>query len=199
MNLNRLRHGNSKLAKSILIFDLPAVKTCPNCSACASTCYAVKTERRWRNVAHWRDYNLELVKKDLEGDTKLLRMLCAQLSKEKPKYVRIHSSGDFFSQAYLDWWEAIAWTFPKTTFYAYTKMYCALDFKSFANLPNVNILNSVVEYGKNFGSLEWCKEVSDRVGVPICPDTLGHEGVHCGETCTLCMRKTTERILFVQH
>lgn len=35
--------------------------------------------------------------------------------------VRIHDSGDFFSQDYLDAWKAIAAAFPSVIFYAYTK------------------------------------------------------------------------------
>lgn len=40
--------GNAKLDKSICIFSIPAVKTCPNCKDCAKACYARKEKESIR-------------------------------------------------------------------------------------------------------------------------------------------------------
>ena len=54
--------------------------------------------------------------------------------------VRLHDSGDFYSQEYLDAWATIAATFPRVIFYAYTK---SLHL-SFDNVPaNLHIIQSV--------------------------------------------------------
>lgn len=43
------------------------------------------------------------------------------------RMLRIHESGDFYSQEYLNAWYTLARTFPAITFYAYTKSF-HLDF-----------------------------------------------------------------------
>ena len=61
------------------------------------------------------------------------------LMKIKNSFIRIHDSGDFYSQAYLNNWIEIAGAFPKKTFYAYTKS-IHLDF---SRLPkNFKIVQS---------------------------------------------------------
>ncbi|KKK42505.1 hypothetical protein LCGC14_1588270, partial [marine sediment metagenome] len=57
------------------------------------------------------------------------------------KIVRLHDTGDFYSQGYLDKWSCIARTLPNTRFYAYTKS-LQLDFKAFTRLPNTKIIQS---------------------------------------------------------
>jgi hypothetical protein len=55
--------------------------------------------------------------------------------------VRIHDSGDFHSQAYLDAWKDAARFFPNVTFYAYTK---SLHLDLHNNLPyNFKLVQSL--------------------------------------------------------
>lgn len=42
---NPMAQGNSKLDKSILIFDLLAIVSCLNCKSCKNTCYAMKSQK----------------------------------------------------------------------------------------------------------------------------------------------------------
>jgi hypothetical protein len=65
--------------------------------------------------------------------------LVADLDQLRPKRVRIHDSGDFFSQAYLDAWMRAAREFPRTRFYAYTKS-LHLDFSQAP--ANLSIIQS---------------------------------------------------------
>ncbi len=62
-------------------------------------------------------------------------MLVNDLAKVSRKYntVRIHDSGDFHTQAYLDAWKRAASVFPNVTFYAYTK---SMHLDLFSNLPS---------------------------------------------------------------
>jgi len=119
-----LSRGNHKLPKTTAIFNLPAVMTCPRSTPeCRKYCYARKAERMYPQVLPFRLTNLALTKSsafvtDVSKELKNSRTVDT---------VRIHESGDFYDQKYLDKWITIAKTFPKLVFYAYTKSF-HLDF-----------------------------------------------------------------------
>jgi hypothetical protein len=125
---------NEKLAKTsgeeynIIGFGLPpdynfvdasgtAHNTCPGALACAGVCYAKQGGYRYPNSIAARDHNLAFSQSDgfVAGIVSDLRR------KRKINTVRIHDSGDFYSQEYFDKWCAIARALPRLTFYAYTK------------------------------------------------------------------------------
>lgn len=106
-------------------FNLPTGHTCPHALEClvkvdretgkqdnlstAYKCYASSAERfpavranRWSNYEFTKD----------GGTVELPKGTTA---------VRIHSSGDFYSQAYFDMWVAVAEQNPSVEFWAYTK------------------------------------------------------------------------------
>jgi hypothetical protein len=65
-----------------------------------------------------RELNLAVVR----GSLDVFELLAINdLKHIKQRTIRIHDSGDFFSQAYLDAWFRIAATFPRKRFYAYSK------------------------------------------------------------------------------
>ena len=161
--------GNAKLDPTVLMFDIPAVITCGNCKSCAGPCYAMKAQRLRPDVYNKRALHLWAAVNHPEYLESLIR---AQLSKAKQKFVRLHSSGDFFSQAYVDMWARIAADFPRKRFYFYTKMDCAgsgLDFTAFLSLRNVNRVRSVLPDGRiNFGSFEYVQTLIAE-GYKLCP------------------------------
>jgi len=118
--------GNDKLKKTKTVsFNLPAFKSadgftvCPKAGVCASLCYA----RQGRIVnmpdaVRTREENLALVRRDL---AEFERKAIADLTRITNVSIRIHDSGDFFSQAYLDSWFRVMSHFPAKQFYAYTK------------------------------------------------------------------------------
>lgn len=117
--------GNSKLAKTDTVsFNIPAFRsadgfaTCPKAGACATLCYARQGYYVMPQVAATREFNLGIVRGDLE---KFKTLALEDLKKIKNTSVRVHDSGDFFSQEYLDAWFQIAKSFPEKKFYAYTK------------------------------------------------------------------------------
>ena len=59
-----LKDGNSKIDKSVLVFDLPAVESCRNCASCAKTCYAVKSQVQYWEVLAKRSTNFWLAKNE---------------------------------------------------------------------------------------------------------------------------------------
>ena len=109
----KVSFGNSKLPKGTMIFNLPAVITCPlRTPLCEKSCYALKAEVQYRHVVpQARHHNLDRVRKGL---FKGLMIEAIQKHHKKIKAIRIHESGDFLSQSYLNDWFAIAKEFPKT-------------------------------------------------------------------------------------
>lgn len=194
--------GNSKLVGDILTFGLPAVKTCLNCSDCKDTCYARRAER-YDSVVNYRDVNYQLAKEEPEV-FKLL--LDAQIDEYKDKvhnhrnndqvYLRIHTSGDFFSQDYLEIWKDLAEKHDDVKFWTYTKVSHLLDF---SDLPeNLNVIDSLPEGKLNYGSPEYVHDLADELDseCTICP-AVGSDEVKCVKDCTACVDQ--EQVLFYQH
>jgi hypothetical protein len=117
MSIFRLR-SNSKLRKSgIYNFSLPAIQTCPMAGSCKQFCYANKGCYRFRQSKEFHQSSLELTKsgnfiKTIDDELKRCKSI---------KVVRIHDSGDFYSQEYLRYWVTIAILNPNIQFYCYTK------------------------------------------------------------------------------
>jgi hypothetical protein len=125
--------GNAKLRRGEAIFDLPAGHSCPFAKLCLAKadkatgritdgpftqfrCYAASCETRPHvRAARWHNFNLLRGKSVSDMASLIANCLPDTLR------VRIHSSGDFFSQAYFDAWLLVAKQFPDRTFYCYTK------------------------------------------------------------------------------
>lgn len=121
---------------------------CPNAGACAQLCYARNGTYLFSNVKGKHIRNLEYILEDIDGwQAQMAAELSAKrlqptgeprsvagLSADTPfddyvamwlemggKAVRIHDSGDFFSEEYALAWIDLARQFPQILFYAYTK------------------------------------------------------------------------------
>jgi hypothetical protein len=118
MLITNLLTTNSKLERdNILSWNLPAGKTCPNADKCLKGCYAMAGLYLKANVRKRHLKNFELSKSPFFVD-----LMKREIEKKKPKIVRIHASGDFYSLEYLHRWIEIVKSFPNIKFYAYTKM-----------------------------------------------------------------------------
>jgi len=163
-----LSFENSKL-QGIYIFDLLAVFTCRNCASCKDTCYARKAQRMYVDTLLRRSYMTWLSMHFLDW---LKAEIIAEIKKEKPKFLRIHSSGDFFSQRYADTWAEIAKMFPETKFYYYTKVENILELKTLASMKNVNQVSSFLPDGeRNYGEKEFIDAMVQKYGkkIKVCP------------------------------
>src|SRR5262245_49575789 len=123
--------GNRKVTKlDAVSFGIPAYRsasgfvTCPQAGACAAVCYARTGFYVMPSVAKARERNLALTQS--EG---FVAAIMADLGRIRQSIIRVHDSGDFYSQAYLDQWSAIARAVPGKRFYAYTKS-LHLDFSA---------------------------------------------------------------------
>lgn len=144
MNL-KWTEGNSKLVKSsgesyrIVGFGIPADfnfdggNTCPGASSCRGVCYAKQGRYVMAGVKNARMHNLHaFLTLTVAGFVSAVNEDLKRLSR-RFNVVRIHDSGDFFSQNYLNAWKEIARANPSVIFYAYTKSH-HLDIAD--NLPN---------------------------------------------------------------
>lgn len=189
--------GNLKLSKDILIWNIPAVKTCPNCSDCWKKCYARKAEKMYPSVLPCRERNYQAsLKEDFVSNmVYLIRKTLKNAKKYKPKAIRIHESGDFYSREYAEKWKEIAKTFPELTFYGYTK--------APENLPedmpeNMNIVHSILPKGEiNFGSKEKVFRLAKKYHAKICPYGLSKKKFTCGKHCQACMKNSF--VVFLEH
>lgn len=130
--LNVNVNGNKKLQNSdkirFIIWNLPAVKTCPfRTELCEKSCYARKAERIYPQCLPSREKNYN---DSLSADFVENMIFTIEKELNSKKYsgklaiFRIHESGDFYDLEYTQKWIAIAKHFENDTrikFLAYTK------------------------------------------------------------------------------
>lgn len=176
-----LSQGNAKLSKpngteyKIIGFGIPAdfdftlngesYNTCRGAAACKGVCYAKQGRYLMPSV---RDARLRNLEASLSSNfvTEMVEAL-----KTKPSYntVRVHDSGDFYSEQYLQKWYDIARKMPQKYFYAYTK---ALDLDIWTDKPsNFQIIQSLggvydrlVNYDLSHSRIFSSEEARDKAG-----------------------------------
>jgi hypothetical protein len=141
MELISISNGNMKIGK-IASFSLPPIESCNFHKYCADKCYAKKAYKAYPNTRRAYDRNFRIAKENLEN---LKTQIIEFLRSYKHSYFRMHVSGDFFSQDYLNMWKEICKQFPKINFMAYTKCYSfdyegmpenmEVIFSTFENMP----------------------------------------------------------------
>ena len=186
-----IQRGNSKLAEAgIMMFNLPATKQV--CGRVCKNCYSIKEQVRYSNVLPAREARYEAAKLQDFADS-----IQAELDKKrkKPKIFRVHASGEFFSQDYVNDWVTIAKSNPEIIFYAYTKRKSSFDFSELEQLDNFILIDSFHWGRKNYGTI-----ARAPVGAFICPEQKG-ASIRCGIDCTYCMTKKAqeEAPYFIEH
>jgi len=102
---------------NFLDVNLVRRNTCPGALACRAVCYAKQGGYRYPASKAARAHNLALSQQDA-----FVSLVVADLKRMRAaNTVRIHDSGDFYSQEYFNKWCDIARALPYLTFYAYTK------------------------------------------------------------------------------
>lgn len=126
--------------------DGKIVKVCPNAGSCALFCYAKTGTYMFSNVKKAHTAKLKMVMDDPQAwkSAMLEEMKARRVNKIREPHlpwlsrshlsdevssilesggaiIRIHDSGDFFAEWYLDLWIEIASERPDILFYAYTK------------------------------------------------------------------------------
>jgi hypothetical protein len=147
MQLLKFSNGNGKL-RNRLIFSLPAGHSCPHAGVCKTfadrvtglitdlpqytgteadefRCFAAMAEvRPTVRAARWHNWDLIRETMHCNGNQAMLLrdLIDLSLSMQAPKeLVRVHESGDFWTENYMRAWLMVAAQRPKQKFYAYTK------------------------------------------------------------------------------
>ena len=133
--LLKFGHGNAKLGKEVWTFSLPAGWFCPSADKCLSRadrktgritdgpntefrCFSASGELR-TNVRAARWHNARLLKRRKTVE-QIADLILRSLDVEA-EIVRLHVSGDFYTQDYFDAWMKVAQQRPDTSFYGYSK------------------------------------------------------------------------------
>tara|TARA_R110001632_G_scaffold33397_1_gene85422 strand:+ start:352 stop:969 length:618 start_codon:yes stop_codon:yes gene_type:complete len=118
---SKLKKTSKELGLRVFNFGITAYKTskgkitCPFADACIKFCYAKKGAYIWSNVAKVFEQRYELTK---QKDFK--EIMKNEIIKKKVDFLRVHDSGDFYSNKYFLDWMQIAKSLPNVKFYAYT-------------------------------------------------------------------------------
>ena len=146
------------------IWNIPAIVTCPyRTPHCEKDCYALKAERAYPDVLPSRYRHLEESKRDDFVNRMVLTILERRKNMRKQELtVRIHESGDFYSEEYADKWLRIAETVKdeNIVFKCYTKSARFFDGKKLP--PNFRLRYSVWD-----DTPEEELEIAKRNGWPI--------------------------------
>ncbi|MBA2851685.1 hypothetical protein HNP86_001844 [Methanococcus maripaludis] len=139
--------GNTKL-NTIFNFNLPAVTTCPGATqTCLDACYANKRRYKWDNIKSKYEFNLRLSRNAEKFTTALKSFLILNDElDDSRKIMRIHTSGDFYSNEYIKAWQEIVGYDDSWTFYGYTRSWrcdnLIDELNVLRNNDNVNIFAS---------------------------------------------------------
>ena len=205
-----LEPGNSKTGRdgrlfgSIWVWNLRPMSTCPGRSRwCSENCYNADPRAGVYPIDRWSE-NWRAIESSPEGSAVYL---LAALASAKPRVgVRIHSSGDFYSEQYIRWWVEIATAASKVRFWAYTRSWAvgallpALE--TLRALPNVQLFASWdATMGKppegwrlsiiSEGTLVSTKRNLD------CPEQYV-DGPPCAD-CGYCIVKRSGNVIFHSH
>lgn len=117
---------------AFIIWNLPAVITCPyRTKECEKFCYAKKAEKAYPAVLPSRERNLaESKKAEFAVNMTETILQIAKGTKKKNIIVRIHESGDFYNQSYVNAWLEIMDNCKadrRIKFIAYTKSFKFFD------------------------------------------------------------------------
>ena len=179
---------NKKLG-NIHSFSLPAKASCPGASEwCKVNCYAIGWPLGFFNKTRYAN-NYERSKSRWFEKLMIQRIrLYANNTKDKYLAFRIHVSGDFYDNAYIDKWIHIVKASPRVHFFSYTRSWTLphlfLKLEELRALPNMQLFASVDSSIKLNPPPRWRKawiEDDTRAVGLICPEQVGFK-----QDCTKC-------------
>lgn len=185
IGMNRkLKRGN------IGIFNLPA--RLDVCGRDCPSCYAKKSQKMYKRVLPYRLANLAASR----DPTFAIAMVTEIVGLRRPlAAIRVHESGDFYDQAYVDAWVSIAAQLPLHLFYVYTKRITDFAMGALQALPNVVVIDSC-QYGPvNYGDPAFVAAMAAK-GAFVCPAS---DTVSCNFGCNYCLTKAAQATGVVFH
>jgi hypothetical protein len=209
-NAPLLEIGNSKIGQwseyydKVFVWNLPVVLTCPGASQwCLRHCYNADKRHEKFPIDSWHK-NLQFF---LEDKKALAIELLKILTQENGRVaVRIHSSGDFFSNEYINFWKDLINKTPDVNYWAYTRSWVKPALSESLNelkkSPNLQLFaswdNTMPQAPPN-----WRKSIVYSLKEPIsnngiiCPEQSG-KSPNCA-TCNYCIKKNKGDVYFILH
>jgi Gene product 88 len=209
-----LSPGNSKtgatgeIFKSVFLWNLPAVASCPGASEwCLTHCYNADDRpdvfpvEEWAENWFWVEERPDVLSKHI-----IQQLTCAT----PPVAVRIHSSGDFYSEQYIAFWRRIIEALPDVSFWAYTRSWVRQDLRlaleQLRMAKNMQLFASV-DHTMPAPPAEWRLAVvfngrlepriaSEMPELP-CPEQV-EGGPNCAN-CGFCIRGGNRGVAFAIH
>lgn len=145
----KLKKTSKENNKRVFNFGISAYKTstgkivCPFAKDCIKFCYAKKGAYTWGNVKPLYEQRYNLTKSNI-----FIEAINESLKQKKVDILRIHDSGDFYSNEYVNKWITIAKENKNIIFYAYTK---SIPLFEKINLPQNFIV--IYSYGSKVDNL----------------------------------------------
>jgi hypothetical protein len=196
--------GSGRLFGSVWVWNLPAMTTCPGRSPwCAASCYNGDPRSDVFPIDAWRANLTAVEGAPEETAAKVLSLLEAA---PKPVAVRLHSSGDFCSESYIDWWAGLISQTPKVRYWAYTRSWAVAGLmprlESLRALPNMQLFASWDHTmprppeGWRLSIISNGNGVSTKVNLD-CPEQY-EGGPRCAD-CGYCITKRRGNVIFHPH
>lgn len=220
--LNVNINGNKKLVNNdntrFIIWNLPAVKTCPYATEhCKAACYALKAERLYPDCRFSRETNLKRSKQE-NFVSNMIYTIETELEtpkfKNKQVIFRIHESGDFYDLEYTKKWIEIVKHFENRknlVFMAYTKSiayFVALEY-GYHTFPKNIIVRSSLWDDTNLNNLKLTFNYNIPVYTALTGERMenaknsGLNFVECRcddcATCGKCWNKDNKNIIVKIH
>ena len=185
--------------EEVLIWNLPPVVTCPGALDCLKYCYNADTRIDIFPIESWCINWYWVLYKKAECVNKIDQIL----STYPHPVIRVHSSGDFFSQDYIEMWKQIANHNPNALFWAYTRSWRVNELENgireLSKLSNFQIIASV-DYTENLPiDMRYCivGESESGKGMFNCPEQY-LSGIQCVD-CRQCYTYQNTNIYFAKH
>ena len=185
-----ISNGNKKIDRDCLVFNLPTTICFGKGKQCKG-CYAKKAEYLYPQVLPCRLKNLKA-----SNTENFISFVQDRINYSRKKIFRIHESGDFYSQSYINKWVTIVKNNPHIQFYGYSKKFEKLDLSGLNNLSNCNIINSMSNEGYNFGDIDFLKTLANDQNFYICPCEI-EKKAKCMKNCFACL--TEKKVCFLKH
>lgn len=215
INLFGLEKGNTKLGykgkyyNSMFVWNMPPIVTCPGASPwCKKSCYNADDRKDKFPIEKWQINWWHT----LNNKNKLKKKINEQLSKAiKPCAVRLHSSGDFYSIEYIEFWQEIIKENRDISFWAYTRSWIVAEL--FPSLLKLKSLENIQLFASWDITMEMKPPKDWRLSIVIdnlkelenintrknyvCPEQLNKVD-NCA-SCMFCTSNSTKNIVFTLH
>jgi len=207
----------SKISKkSHCAFSLPAGPdfSCPGATEACKECYAMKHRHLWPAVQDAFARNWKLIQSFEKKNDVFSAVIMLSGSISDSNIFRIHESGDFYSQWYVDVWDRVIKTRKDVSFWAYTRSF-DLNYGKILKNKNFMLWASADKYNLNeaekmanrykavrlaYGPINKIEDAPENSFVcPVTSKKINVEGA-C-EKCKFCITRDAARknVTFIKH